>query len=213
MKQYLPIVKDALILMAFSSVFAVICNYGFKALKGSGVTTDPIIAAIIQNDIDKMKTLIVAQSDRVNNPDEQGRTPLMWAAYVNFKSTEAIAKNEEKRIEASKLLLEKGADANLKDKDGWTALMWAAWSGFPKVTEILTNAGADHAVADKRGNTALMLAALRGNTSVAKILLERGADKTGKNVEGKTAADIAQEMSKKDADKAPAYNEILALVK
>lgn len=213
MKQYMPIIKDGLILVAFSTVFAVICYFGFNALKGQGVTTDPIIAAIIQNDVEQMKTLIEKESNRVNNLDEQGRTPLMWAAYINLKSDEAVTKNEEKRVEATKLLLEKGADPSLKDKDGWTALMWAAWSGFPKVTELLTAANADIAVADKRGNTALMLAALRGNAAVAKHLVEKGADRTAKNTEGKTAADIAQEMSGKYPDKAAAYAEISSLVK
>jgi len=213
MNKYLPIIKDALILMAFSSIFAVLSIYAADLLKGSGVKTDPIIAAIIQNDIEQMKKLIEAESGRVNNLDEQGRTPLMWAAYVNYKNSELVAKDEEKRLDAVKLLLEKNADMNLKDKDGWTALMWAAWSGFPKVSEALTGAGTDIAVADKRGNTALMIASLRGNTAVVKHLVEKGADKTVKNTEGKTAADIAQEMSGKYPDKTSAYNEILSLVK
>ncbi|HSA32615.1 MAG TPA: ankyrin repeat domain-containing protein [bacterium] len=211
MKQYLPIIKDGLILMAFSTVFAVICYFGFNALKGQGVKTDPIVAAIIQNDIDQMKKLIESESGRVNNLDEQGRTPLMWAAYVNFKDGALVAKNEEKRVEATKLLLEKNADPNLKDKDGWTALMWAAWSNFPKVAEALLNAGADHAVADKRGHTALMIAALRGNAAVAKLLVERGADRAAKNVDGRTAADIVKEMSPKHPDRKDAYNEIATL--
>lgn len=213
MNKYLPIIKDALILMAFSSIFAVLSIYAADWLKGSGVKTDPIIAAIIQNDIDQMKKLIEAESGRVNNLDEQGRTPLMWAAYVNYRSAELIAKDEEKRIEAVKLLLEKNADKDLKDKDGWTALLWAAWSGFPKVSEALIGAGADIAAADKRGNTALMIAALRGNASVVKLLIEKGADKTAKNTEGKTAADIAQEMSPKYPEKMAAYAEITMLVR
>lgn len=211
MKKYIPIIKDALILVAFSSVFAVVCYYGFTALKGQGVKTDPIVAAIIQNDIDQMRKLIESESDRVNNLDEQGRTPLMWAAYVNFKDGALVAKNEEKRVEASKLLIEKSANPDLKDKDGWTALMWAAWSGFPKVAEVLLNAGADHAVADRRGHTALMIAALRGNAAVAKLLVDRGADRTAKNVDGRTAADIVKEMTARYPDRKDAYNEIAAL--
>ncbi|HOW52637.1 MAG TPA: ankyrin repeat domain-containing protein [bacterium] len=213
MNKYLPIIKDALILMAFSSIFAVLSIYAADWLKGSGVKTDPIIAAIIQNDIDQIKKLIEAEGGRVNNLDEQGRTPLMWAAYVNYKSGELVAKDEVKRLEATTILLEKNADKDLKDKDGWTALMWAAWSGFPKVSEALTGAGADIAAADKKGNTALMIAALRGNASVVKHLIEKGADKTLKNTDGKTAADMAQEMSGKYPDKMSAYNEILSLVK
>ncbi len=212
MKKYGPIVKDALILVAFSSIFAVVCNYGFKALKGQGVTTDPIVAAIIQNDIEQMKKLIEAESGRVNNPDEQGRTPLMWAAYANFKDTVAVSKNEEKRIEATKLLVEKNADPNLSDRDGWTALMWAAWSGFPKVAETLIASGADPEKADKRGYTALMLAAMRGNVAVARLLVEKGVRTTVKNADGKTAHDLAQEMAVKYPDRKKEYDEILSLV-
>ncbi len=212
MKKYGPIVKDALILVAFSSVFAIVCNYGFKALKGQGVTTDPIVAAIIQNDLDQMKKLIEADSGRVNNPDEQGRTPLMWAAYANFRDAAAIAKSEEKRVEAVKLLTEQKADPNRTDKDGWTALMWAAWSGFPKVAEVLISSGADLEKADKRGHTALMLAAMRGHVAVVRLLIEKGALTAVKNTDGKTAHDIAREMEGKYPDRKKDYGEIVSLV-
>ncbi len=212
MKKYGPIVKDALILVAFSSVFAVICNYGFKALKGQGVTTDPIVAAIIQNDIEQMKKLIESESGRVNNLDEQGRTPLMWAAYANFKDAAAVAKNEEKRVEAVNLLIEKNADVNLVDKDGWTALMWAAWSGFPKVAGTLLASGADPERADRRGHTALMLAAMRGNAAVVRLLVENRAQTAVKNADGKTAHDLAQEMAAKYPDRKKEYDEIISLV-
>jgi len=213
MKRYLPIIKDGLILMAFSSVFAVICYYAFNALKGQGVKTDPIVAAITQNDIEQMKKLIAAESGRVNNPDEQGRTPLMWAAYVNFIDSELVAKSEEKRVEATTLLLEHKADPNLTDTDGWTALMWAAWSGFPVVAEKLIAAGADIEKADRRGHTALMIAAMRGKVAVVTLLVENGADKTKRNADGKTAADIAREMGERYANRAKEYEEIALLVR
>ncbi len=213
MKQYLPIIKDGLILMAFSSVFAVISIYAVNLLKGSGVKTDPIIAAIIQNNIEQMKKDITQTGERVNSVDEQGRTPLMWAAYVNFKSAEEVAKNEEKRLEATLLLLEKGADPNLKDKDGWTALTWAAWSGLPKVSEELINRNTDVNAVDKKGNTALTVAAQRGNGAIVSLLLARSADKTAKNAEGLSALDLAEKGLKEYPEKAKEYEAIRELLK
>ncbi len=211
MKRYLPII-NGLILTAFSTVFAIVCYFGFNALKGQGVTTDPIIATIIQNDINQMKTLIGQESGRVNTLDEQGRSPLMWAAYANFKDGALVAKNEEKRLEAAKLLLEKNADPNLKDKDGWTALMWAAWSNFPKIASLLLDAGADPSVADTRGYTALMIAAMRGNTGVVRLLIEQGADTAVKNIEGKNSREVAREMMLRYPERKKDYDEILALL-
>lgn len=210
MKKYMPIIKDGLILMAFSSVFAVICIYAVNLLKGSGVKTDPIIAAIIQDDIEQMKKDITQTSERVNIVDEQGRTPLMWAAYVNFKSAEKVEKNEAKRIEATRLLIEKGADVAKRDKDGWTALTWAAWSGFPKVSEELINKNIDINAKDKKGNTALMVAAQRGNTAIVSLLLSKQADKTSKNTEGMGALELAQKSLKEFPDKATEYQKIVA---
>jgi len=201
MQKYGPIVKDAVILMIFSSVFAIVCNYGFKALKGAGATTDPIIPAIIQDDVKQIQALIAEKPARVDVRDEQGRTPLMWAAYMNLRNRETVARSEEKRVEATKILLEHKADPNLTDGDGWTALMWAAWSGFPKVAETLLASGADPEKADKRGHTALMLAAMRGNASVVRLLVEKGVQTVAKNADGKTARDLAQEMAEKYPDR------------
>ncbi|HNW83041.1 MAG TPA: ankyrin repeat domain-containing protein [bacterium] len=212
MKKYMPIIKDALILMTFSSVFAVVSLYAVNLLKGGGVQTDPIIAAIIQNNIEQMKKDISQTSSRVNIVDEQGRTPLMWAAYVNFKSAEVVKKNEAKRIEATKLLLENKADPNLTDKDGWTALTWAAWSGFPQVSAILIDAGTSINAADRQGQTALMVAALRGNAEVIQMLVEKGADKTMKSNAGQSALDLAKEYSEKYTDRKADFDKVISLL-
>jgi ankyrin repeat protein len=210
MKKYMPIIKDGLILMAFSSIFAVVSLYAVNLIKGGGVKTDPIIASIIQDDLEQMKKDIIADAGKANIVDEHGRTPLMWAAYVNYKSAEVVKKNEDKRIEATKLLLENKADPNLTDKDGWTALMWAAWSGFPQVSSTLIDAGTNVSVSDRRGQTALMIASIRGNDEVVKILLEKGADREIKNSEGKSALDFAQEYMNKYSEKKPNYEKIIS---
>ena len=212
MKKYMPIIKDALILMAFSSIFAVVSLYAVNLLKGGGVKTDPIIAAIIQDDLEQMKKDLAADASKVNIVDEQGRTPLMWAAYVNFKNPELVTKNEDKRVEATKLLLENKADPNLADKDGWTALIWASWTGFPKVSLMLVDAGTIVSATDRQGQTALMVAALRGNAEVVQVLVEKGADKTMKNNAGKSALDLAKEYSEKYPDRKAEFDKAVSLL-
>lgn len=212
MKKYMPIIKDALILMAFSSIFAVVSLYAVNLLKGGGVKTDPIIASIIQDDIEQMKKDLASDSAKANIVDEQGRTPIMWAAYVNFKNPELVTKNEEKRMEATKLLLENKADPNLTDKDGWTALLWSSWSGFAKVSSMLIDAGTNINTADRQGQTALMVAALRGNAEVIQVLVEKGADKALKSNEGKSALDLAKEYSEKYPDRKADYDKAVSLL-
>jgi ankyrin repeat protein len=62
--------------------------------------------------------------------DEDGRTPLWWAAWSGH---EAVVE----------LLLEKGkADVNLQDKNSWTPLLSAAKHGHEAVVELLQSFGA-----------------------------------------------------------------------
>lgn len=207
MTNYKAIIKDGLILMAISTVFALVFKVGFDQLRGD-VEDDPLITASLQDNIDMMETVLSEESFKkkpegkstyeeftkfmTNKQDEQKRTPLMWVSYMNYSDRETIKKKEEKRLLAAKLLVEKGADINLKDEHGWTALSWASWTGLPTLVSFLLENAQDVNLADRKGLTPLMLASQRANHGVVKVLLAKGADKDLKNNEGKTALDLAE---------------------
>lgn len=106
-----------------------------------------------------------------------GATPLMNAAAFGF-------------LEAMKILLDQGADANLKSTSGATALMWAV-TDIEKVRLLLTQ-GADPKMAAQRGRTALMLAARHdGGSPVVKLLIAAVADANGADATKATALHAA----------------------
>ena len=96
-------------------------------------------------------------------PDDQGLTPLIWAA-------------REGRKEVARLLLELHGDtANTVDKSGRTALSWAAHfdgKDAADIAKLLLGTGqVDPDMCDKRGRTPLTWAASHNATAVAKLLL------------------------------------------
>src|SRR5437867_2730451 len=107
-----------------------------------------------------------------------------------------------------RMLLDKGANANLAIKNGGTPLMLAAGGRRPRsqedevvdkaaradpveVVRMILDAGADVNASNDQENTALHLAALRGNDKVVQYLISRGAKLDGKNKQGKTPAEVA----------------------
>lgn len=227
MNGYKAIIRDGLILMVISTVFALVFKIGFDKLRGE-VHDDPLITASLQNNIDMMISTLSEESFKkdpqgkdsydeftkfmTNKQDEQKRTPLMWVAYMNYSDRETIKSKEEKRVVAAKLLLEKGADINLKDEHGWTALLWASWTGFPEIVSILLEKGSDVNTVDAQGHTPLTTASLRGNDKVVNILLEKGADPDHKNNAGKNALDLAKEYLERYPDHKMNYENIINLL-
>jgi ankyrin repeat protein len=99
----------------------------------------------------------------VDAKDEDGSTPLSWAAGLGH---EAVVK----------LLLDKGAELETEDGRGRMPLSYAAESGHEAVAKLLLDTGkVDVDAKDEDGSTPLSWAAGLGHEAVVKLLLDKGA--------------------------------------
>ncbi|HEX4048171.1 MAG TPA: ankyrin repeat domain-containing protein, partial [Elusimicrobiota bacterium] len=133
---------------------------------------------------DKKKVAeLIKRGAHVNAVDEDGWTPLLWAAAHGNEETvealidagadrEAVTRREHQdaltlaakwnRVEVVRTLLKRGLSTRSRDTIGWSALMWASLQGRTDVVEALLDAGANVGTVDSDGNTPLILAARRG---------------------------------------------------
>ncbi|KAF5132751.1 putative ankyrin repeat protein [Metarhizium anisopliae] len=120
----------------------------------------------------------------IDEKDEHGRTPLMYAAENRHEAT-------------ARLLLGYGADIEANDKTGQTPLFFAAVSGHEGIVQLLLERGADVDGLGERGahgnnkkhyegKTPLMCAAERGREATARFLLGYGADIEANDEKGQT---------------------------
>ncbi|CAJ2678262.1 probable protein S-acyltransferase 23 [Trifolium pratense] len=92
-------------------------------------------------------------------PDNDGRSPLHWAAYKGY-------------ADATRLLLFRDASQGRQDKDGCTPLHWAALRGHSEACAVLVHAGTKEelTVKDNAGFTPVQLAFDKGHRHVAPFL-------------------------------------------
>jgi ankyrin repeat protein len=125
------------------------------------LTMQSVKAAIRAGQIDALKRLVEDHSV-VTLRDNRGASPLMIASLYGD-------------VEAVKLLLDAGADANAAADDGATALMWGARNS--QIVQLLIDSGASVSARSKLGRTPLAIAAAHaGNAQAASALLAAGAD-------------------------------------
>ncbi|KAI9292506.1 zf-DHHC-domain-containing protein [Neoconidiobolus thromboides FSU 785] len=74
----------------------------------------------------------------IDEPDAQGHTPLMWAAYQGFPA-------------AVKILLKNGADVHKRDQTLFTPLHWAVVKGSREIITELILSGSDLKATDDQG--------------------------------------------------------------
>lgn len=79
-------------------------------------------------------------------------------------------------LEATRLLLEDGADISIADEDRKTALYYAACQRRGDVVRLLLRKGADISALCKNGDTAFHGAATGGHVAVGQLLLDNGAN-------------------------------------
>jgi ankyrin repeat protein len=123
----------------------------------------PVAAAAVADAADTVRRLL-ADGHPPDDAEEDGITPVMWAARYGA-------------INAMAVLLDAGADANARDKNnGWTPLLHAVHKQQPQAVRLLLERGADANTAGSGGVTPLLMAADDPDPSTVKALLEYGAN-------------------------------------
>lgn len=123
----------------------------------------------------------LAKGLAVNIRDSNGNSLLMLASYNGH-------------LDASKLLLEHGADPELANSRQQTPLSGAAFKGLADISQLLINHGADVNAATPDGKTPLMFAAMFNQKDIVDLLLNNGADAYAKSADGLTALALARAM-------------------
>jgi uncharacterized protein len=163
----------------------------------AAAAADRLADAARRGDKQAVRSLLAQKVD-VNEPQGDGTTALLWAAYNDdAEMADALIRAGAKlqlltrtgaltplMVAASngsaavvQTLLAAGADPNLRATDGSTALMTAAGSGSVEAVKALLDHGADvNAQETARGETALMFAAAANRAPVVSLLIKRGAN-------------------------------------
>jgi len=162
--------------------------------------------AVKRGDIFSLE-LLIANSEKYDDQDENGRTPLSYAVekgnleiviYLTEKGAEinAIDNHEEAPIhfaairghlEIVKYLTEKGAEINIIDKSGKTPIHKAAmFENNLEIVKYLTEKGAEINAIDEDGETPIHIAASWGRLKIVKYLTEKGAEINAVDENGET---------------------------
>jgi len=156
----------------------------FPEVPETFISSNPVVnisihQAALEGQISQVKNLLTDGLD-VNTVDEDGRTPLMYAAFNGHD-------------EILRLLIDKGALINASDTNGRTALMMASSGPYPATVKTLLDHQADPNLTDKEEHfTALMYAAAEGQLDAVKILLAYNADPALKDIDGDDALIFAR---------------------
>ena len=148
-----------LLLLSLASILTAPAFAATDELTGYG----PAIIQAVQNDDQAAVAELLKQKADVNAREEDGATPLSWAAV-------------RCNLEIARLLLGAGANPNLRNEQGIDPLYLAIVNGSPAMAKLLLDKGADAGAARDDGETRLMTAVRLGQIESAKMLLNQGAD-------------------------------------
>ncbi|MCG8340467.1 MAG: ankyrin repeat domain-containing protein [Cytophagales bacterium] len=162
-----------------------------------------------EGDILKVKEMI-RKGAKVDSTDDNGATPLHWAAFNGHLEVVRLlidkgADKEAKHIgqtslhwavirnhlEVVRLLIDKGANIEAK-YEGWTPLHWAAANNRLKAVILLIDKGANIDAQNERLWTPLHLAVINGHQEVVNLLVEKGANVNLQDNNGRTPKDHAR---------------------
>lgn len=111
----------------------------------------------------------------VNVMGAVGIVAMMWAAVPDRRPVPDAAMRGD--VEAVRVLLQQGADANESQGDGMTGLHWAGQRGVLEMAELLITAGANVHAGTRIGHyTPLHIASRAGSAPVVQALLAAGSD-------------------------------------
>ncbi|XP_041101885.1 ankyrin repeat family A protein 2-like isoform X1 [Polyodon spathula] len=123
----------------------------------------------------------IEQEPVINLQDEEGFTPLMWAAAHG-------------QIAVVEFLLQNGADPNVLAKGRESALSLACSKGYTDIMKMLIDCGVDVNEYDWNGGAPLLYAVHGNHVRCVEVLLESGADPTLETDSGFNAMDMAVAM-------------------
>ncbi|KAJ5438371.1 Palmitoyltransferase akr1 [Penicillium daleae] len=131
------------------------------APKGSIPLGEDIMQLARIGEIPAMQNLFATKKLTANHRDEEGITPLHWAAINN-------------QYAMCKFLLDSGADVNAKGGESVaTPAMWAAQRCHYYIVNLLLSYGADPLLTDVQGYNILHLATIDGNAFLVLLLLHQ----------------------------------------
>ena len=117
----------------------------------------PFLRAALNGDVALMRLLLAHGADP-NLGTNDGATPLMAAAGINWVVAQTYSRPDAEYLEAARLCLELGNDVNAVNSQGFTAMHGAANRGFNPMIELLAKSGARLDVKDKQGRTPMTFA-------------------------------------------------------
>ena len=146
----------------------------------------------------KVVCLLLENGANVNMAEENGKTPLHFAAeeYVKKDLLSLAPERYGSLREIVQVLINGKADPNMEDKTGWTPLHYGISSKV--IVQLLLDGGAEPNKEDKIMGTPLHWASLHGSTEVVQLLLEKGADPDKRTRTGQTPVDFAVQEGHKE---------------
>jgi ankyrin repeat protein len=132
----------------------------------------------------------IAAGEALDERDQVGRTPLMYAAAGM-------------RIDLMEILLKAGANQNATDQQGWTAMHFAAQENWADGVRVLAEYVAAVNSQDANGNSPLSRATYFyvGKENAVEVLLQLGANPDLENNHGVSPRKLANRIANYDVRK------------